>query len=146
MNEERERSREAGLDQPFSFAWAPPESDSYLGGILLKGQPTRHFDSLNYQTALADRIGRLINEEEPGVARELLRRVEREDTGVLFSSIRAAPAAIVEWSQWLHDRVHFPLGGLPADKLQHDPELMVLLQEDDSLEAYLNRLYDRMMY
>lgn len=125
----------------FKFAWSPSGS-SYLGGIVMRTKPTKSLNRLTYTHALAGRIERLIAAEEPDDALRLLARVQSEDSGISFQTNSGAAIAIAEWSEWLHAKVHFPPCGVAADELAHDAELLDQIVNDDSLEAYLNRLYD----
>lgn len=124
---------------PFGFAWSPPEA-GYLGAILLVQWPIERLTAPTYWNALAERINRLVAQEDDDWRRRLLEAVRVNEPWVDDRQTATIGSVLVEASEWLRDRVHFPRDGVPAAELRHQPETYESLI-DDRLEAYVAELY-----
>lgn len=120
-----------------TFAWTPP--GCRLGSIALAERPERLTANI-YWLAMADRIDRMVAQEDPNDSARLLRVVERNEP---FLNLREKVGGAMAFeSEWLRGRVYFPAQGLPARSLIHQPAaLAFLVSGEDTLEAFLNELY-----
>lgn len=126
---------------PYTFAWSPP-AYGYFGAIMLHRKPSERLTRDTYQLALAARINRLVADEDESDVREILRPLERNEPWMNIAPIATLGERLVENSDWLHTHVSFPLGGIPASELEHEPETLEwLLSGDDSLEGFVANLY-----
>ncbi|MBX7456654.1 hypothetical protein K3152_00185 [Qipengyuania sp. 1NDH17] len=126
-------------DQPEGFAWSPR---GVTAAIELRKKPVGQLTRATYENALARRINRLVANEDEDQARYLLREVEQNDWAVNTNDLTCVGEALVAGSDVLHEMIAFPLGGIPPTDLEHDPDLFVYLRDDDTLESFLNSLYD----
>lgn len=135
-------ARGDGMSEPraaFGYAWSPPDS-GYLGAIILFDWPAERLTPQSYWLHLGNRIDRLIAAEGEA-AWKLLEPVSRNEPWLAFErDIAHAGSLMAECGEWLRDRVHFPLGGIAAQELSHQPDMYEALT-DDSLGEYIGRLY-----
>lgn len=123
------------------LAWTPPESQGYLGSVLLQDQPKKALSPSQYESALARRINRMVKKEKPERALELLQASAANENLVVSDKSQLANVGdlLVENSEWLRERAAFPNQPVPAP-LKPEPETLQALKHD-SLETFLSVLY-----
>lgn len=126
-------------DQPEAFAWSPGR---VAAAIELRTKPVGQLTRATYQAALACRINRLVANEAVDHALYLLRQIEENEWTVNTNDLTRIGEALIAGSNALHEKIDFPLGGVASSVLVHDPELLAFLRDDDSLESFLNSIYD----
>ncbi|MDN3645774.1 hypothetical protein QWY75_06105 [Pontixanthobacter aestiaquae] len=125
-------------DDATTFAWTPSGT---FAAIELPQKPQGKLVLADYQTALAKRIDRLVALENEQAARKLLKQVERIENTVAIDDLSKFGQAFVSGSEWLIAKVQFPSEGVSVEGLEHDPQLLAFLRDDDCLEAFLNGVY-----
>lgn len=124
------------------FAWTPLNSQDGLGSIALREAPHAPLTIARYRGALAARIDRLVQAEEPEVARALLRIVEAREGLIANTGIRSVGMFMVENSGWLREKVGMPDQAVPLAKLVHEPYTLERLTDgEDTLESFLSLVY-----
>lgn len=121
------------------IAWTPPEAQRGMGLVLLPPQQALKPLTLDsFRAALAARINRLVEQEDPEDAQALLRQV-RDREGLRVPDLSRAGEVLVDQSQALSQAAAFPLEPIPPP-FKDDPESKAAL-EGETLEEFLASLY-----
>lgn len=116
--------------------WTPPNGQPGIGTIVLPGPMT--LTPMGYEARLETRINKMVAQEEPERALELLQRVAEMEKLLVTkeSQLTSVGNLLVENSQWLRERAQMPIEDVEIKGGQTVAE-----ETPGDLETFLDLLY-----